>query len=279
MRKPLETLIGPLFWPLAVLQPQTQSSQASSSESLRDPAETVLEELVFRSDAEQASQSPSETLATLSFLPVLSKDYVTALQANRYAIFPPPSSSANSKSRNGSSVPPDVFVGDKVRQAVQKYVRLVTQYLEKVELGLETAAASQHNVKRSNASPAKTASAPIVIPLEIWRTRCALWNVVKIWGGYFEGDDAWRLLVTDTVAVAAQWLLMAGCKTALTPASSLPENDSMDQSQHEVYACVEKLFSTLLELDYGACEVDVDNEGKVLFAASLLVSTAACTMV
>jgi hypothetical protein len=282
VRKPLETLIGPLFWPLAVLQPQTQSSQASSSDSLRDPAETVLTELVFTTAGGQSSSnSASETLAILSFLPALSKEYVSALQANRYAIFPPPSaSSASSKSRSGSSVPPDVYVGDKVRQAVQKYVRIVTQSLEKIELGLDTAAANQRDAK-SNGSSTKNASTQNDIRLEIWATRHALWNVVKSWGGYFEGDEGWRLLVTDTVAGAAQWLRTSGLQHSLKTASATStkslENGSVGQTEQEIYGYVEKLFSTLLELDYGACKVDADTEGKILFAASLLVSGRADT--
>lgn len=282
IKEPLETLIGPLFWPLAVLQPQTQSSQASSFESAQEPAETVIRELVFPPNGNKLS-SPQETLSTLSFIPALSKEYVAALQANRYAIFPPPSASAGGRSKSGTNIPPDVYVGDKVRESVRGYMRIVLQCVEKIEESLS--ADEQSNGNGAKGSSGRNASfvSSNALRLEVWRTRYALWTVVKQWGGYFEGDAGWRQLVTETVTGAARWLSTTGFKvmfggdadstrdTAKSKRKSVGIQ-SGNEVETEIYGCIERLFSTLLELDYGACKVDADDEGRIVFAASLLVS-------
>lgn len=274
VKESLETLIGPLFWPLAVLQPQTQSSQASSSESLQEPTETVIRELVFPVNS-QKSLSSQETLAVLSFIPALSREYVAALQSNRYAIFPPPSASANTRSKTGSNVPPDVYVGDKVRGSVRVYMRIVLEFLENIERGLST---EQRNAT-SNKGPSTE-----LIQLELWRTRGALWTVVKQWGGYFEGDAEWRQLVTDTVTVSARWLTGTGFKAVLGVSQVEPMRDTAKSQrkstslqsgkveEKHIYGCIERLFATLLELDFGACHVNEDDQGRIGLAASLLVS-------
>lgn len=278
VKEPLETLIGPLFWPLAVLQPQTQSSQASSSESAQEPAETVIQELVFPANS-QKSPSPQETLSTLSFIPALSKEYVAALQANRYAIFPPPSASANARSKTGSNVPPDVYVGDKVRESVRGYMQIVLQCVANIEQGLFAGDEGEANGNKDSSARK--------VQLEAWRTRHALWTVVKQWGGYFEGDADWRQLVTDSVSVSARWLSTTGFKMVFgtghvgssrdTPKSKRKSTSlqSGNVTETEIYGCIEQLFSTLLELDFGACKVDVDDEGRIVLAASLLVSKPA----
>jgi hypothetical protein len=278
VKEPLETLVGPLFWPLAVLQPQTQSSQASSSESAQEPAETVIRELVFPING-QKSSSPQETLSTLSFIPALSKEYVAALQANRYAIFPPPSASANARSKIGSTIPPDVYVGDKVRESVRGYMQIVLQCVADIEQGLSVG-------PQGDATGTKDSSARNV-QLEIWRTRFALWTVVKQWGGYFEGDADWRQLVTETVSVCARWLSTTGFKMVfgtghVESSTDAPKSKRKSISlptgnvtETEIYGCIEQLFSALLELDFGACKVDVDDEGRMVLAASLLVSKSA----
>lgn len=102
-----------------------------------------------------------------------------------------------------------------------------------------------------------------------------IWSVVKSWGGYFEGDEDWRLLVSETVTAAARWLTASGLQHSIigpSTATIASASNTAHELEYKMYTCIEELFLTLLELDYGACKVDVDTEGKILFAASLLVS-------
>ncbi|KAJ9095632.1 hypothetical protein QFC21_005504 [Naganishia friedmannii] len=278
IRASLQTLVGPLFWPLAILQPQTQSSQASSTESMQDPSETIIRELVFPSQGQQ--QLDSQTLlATLSFVPALSQEYVSAVQANRYSIFPPPSTSGSGRSKIGNKVPPDVYVGDKVREAVRGYVKVISQCLDEVWTSLRS------TDEGGKGSVAGTTISQADITLEIWKTRCALWTVVRQWGGYSEGDEAWRQLVTEAVGVASGWLsatgfllLVSGANKAMDrpgkSAKGFSTSNKAAQSETEIFTWVETLFSTLLELDYGACKVDVEDKGMRVLAASLLAHHA-----
>ncbi|KAJ9111384.1 hypothetical protein QFC19_001152 [Naganishia cerealis] len=259
-------------------KPQTQSSQASSTESMQDPSETIIRELVFPPQGQKPLDLQT-LLATLSFLPALSQEYVTALQTNRYSIFPPPSTSGSGRSKTGSNIPPDVYVGDKVREAVRGYVRIISQCLSEVSQNLH----SLTEGKKDNTS----VSAEHVI-LEIWKTRCSLWTVVKQWGGYFEGDEAWRQLVTEAVGVASNWLSTTGFREIFSQVNQVPEKTvqpgkgkstpKADAGFREAtFALVEKLFSILLELDYGACKVDIEDQGMRVLAASLLVRHYALT--
>ncbi|KAJ9114638.1 hypothetical protein QFC22_005513 [Naganishia vaughanmartiniae] len=274
----LQMLVGPLFWPLAILQPQTQSSQASSTESMQDPSETIIRELVLPTQADKTID-PQTLLATLSFVPALSQEYVNAVQSNRYSIFPPPSSSGAGRSKIGSKIPPDVYVGDKVREAVRGYVKVISQCLDEVWTNL------QSSVEGGKGGAASTTVFQADIMLEISKTRYALWTVVKQWGGYFEGDEAWRQLVTEAVGVASGWLSATGFRVLLSegkkatdrsgkPARGGSTSTNATESEREIFTWVEKLFSTLLELDYGACKVNVEEEGMRVLAASLLAQHA-----
>lgn len=242
---------------------------------MQDPSETIIRELVFPAQAER-SLNFQALLATLSFVPALSHEYVTAVQANRYSIFPPPSTSGSSKSKIGSKIPPDVYVGDKVREAVRGYLKIISQCLEEICTQLQSSGDA------GKAGEAASTVSQADITLEVWKTRCALWTEVKQWGGYFEGDEAWRQLVTEAVGVASEWLSTTGFRvlpsgtTKATDRSSKSATESSAsnkaaESEREMFTWVERLFSTLLELDYGACKVDNEDEGMRVLAASLLV--------
>ena len=120
----------------------------------------------------------------LVFVPRYLALLIGSLQQHRYALFPPSASTR-------SSVPVDVHISGRVRQAVLQSTRFVLESIDKVS------------------SPTSELAA-----------RCdaiaGVWRAIQAWGGYLEGDEAWSSLLQRTVSDASRAL--AGADPALASA-------------------------------------------------------------
>jgi hypothetical protein len=95
LRSQIQTLLGPLFFPIPILQ--TINSFASTTNAIISQA---------------SSKDRSATVVNgLSILPTLLASYISALQSVRYTVFPPPATAR-------ADVPADVYISNRVRAAV-----------------------------------------------------------------------------------------------------------------------------------------------------------------
>jgi hypothetical protein len=95
LRSQIQTLLGPLFFPIPILQ--TINSFASTTNAIISQA--------------SSKDRSAAVVNGLSILPTLLASYISALQSVRYTVFPPPATAR-------ADVPADVYISNRVRAAV-----------------------------------------------------------------------------------------------------------------------------------------------------------------
>jgi uncharacterized membrane protein YvlD (DUF360 family) len=158
LRDTLRPLLSALFFPVPILQ-------------LSSSFTAVINAIVSRMSSSTSDLPASTSKAGMVFLPDLLSAYITALQAGRFAVFPPPASSR-------AEVPADVYVSAKVRAAV---------------LAATTSALSAINDLSMTLADTSTRSTR-------WRATGGIWQVIQGWGGYFEGEAGWPALIAATLS-------------------------------------------------------------------------------
>jgi hypothetical protein len=172
-----------------------------------------------------AFHSEISSATKLEFMPHYLSLLVKSLQQNRYTLFPPTGSSRN-------AVPLDVHVSDRVRQAVLLCTEIVLDTVDKI-------------------------SSPTADVTARCSSKTHIWQAIKDWGGYLEGDRAWSTLLQKT----------------LTGVTRSPQS-----SEELLLGSIIELLNVLVGLDYPACQLTVldGNEcarsSRTVFSQALLVS-------
>jgi hypothetical protein len=205
LRASLDAPIKALLFSLPVLQSEDMS------------AGYLLPVISFHSDISSANK--------LEFMPHYLSLLVKSLQQNRYTLFPPTGSSRH-------SVPLDVHVSDRVRQAVLLCTEIALDTVDKI-------------------------SSPTADAVARCDSKTRIWQAIKDWGGYLEGDQAWSVLLQKTLMGVTR---------------------SPQSTQDLLIGSTIELLIVMVGLDYPACKLTVRDgdefarSSRTVLSQALLVS-------